>query len=51
MEYAASVLSLYVVKDTVLLDERRASRLTLSQERGEMQYEERCTILKWSPLE
>jgi len=53
LEYAAPVWSPYLVKDIVLLEkvQRRASRLALGQKRGEMQYEERCTILKWSPLD
>ena len=30
--------------------QRRASRLALGQKRGEVDYTERCSILKWSPL-
>ena len=42
----------FPVKDIVSLEkiQRRASRLALGQNRGEMDYEERCSILKWSPL-
>ena len=53
LEYAAPVWWPFLVKDIVLLEkvQRRASRLALGQKRGEMHYEERCAILKWSPLE
>ena len=53
LEYAAPVWCPFLVKDIVLLEkvQRRASRLALGQKRGEMHYKERCTILKWSPLE
>ena len=52
LEYAAPVWCPFVVKDIVSLEkvQRRASRLALGQKRGEMDYEERCSILKWSPL-
>ena len=49
LEYAASVWSPYLVKDTVLLEKflRRASRLeTLGQKRGEIQYE-LCHFKHW----
>ena len=53
LEYAAPVWCPFLVKDIVLLEkvQRGASRLPLDQRRGEMHYEERCAILKWSPLE
>ena len=53
LEYAAPVWCPYLVKDIVMLEkvQRRASRLALGQKRGEMQYEERCAILKCSPLD
>jgi len=53
LEYTAPVWCLFLVKDIVLLEkvQRRASRLALGQKRGKMHYEERCAILKWSPLE
>jgi len=53
LEYAAPVWCPFLVKDIVLLEkvQRRASRLAFGQQRGEMHYEERCAILKWSPLE
>ncbi len=41
-----------LVKNIVLLEkvQRRASRLTLGQRRGEMSYEDRCKLLRWSQL-
>ena len=53
LEYAAPVWCPFLVKDIVLLEkvQRRASRLALGQKRGEIYYEERCAILKWSPSE
>ena len=52
LEYAAPVWCPFLVKGIVLLEkkQRRASRLALGQKRGKMDYEERCSILKWSPL-
>ena len=52
LEYAAPVWCPFLVKDIVSLEQvqRRASRLALGQKRGEMDYEKRCSILKWSPL-
>ena len=51
LEYAAPVWCPFQVKDIVSLEkfQRRALRLALGQKRGEMDYEERCPILKWSP--
>ena len=51
LEYAALVWCPFLVKDIVSLEkiQRRALRLALGQKRGEMDYEERCLILKWSP--
>ena len=42
----------YLVKNIVLLEkvQRRASRLALGQRRGEMSYEDRCKLLRWSQL-
>ena len=52
LEYAAPVWCPFPVKNIVSLEkvQRRASRLALSQKRGEMDYKEHCCILKWSPL-
>ena len=52
LEYAAPVWCLFLVKDIILLEkvQRRASRLVLGQKRGEADYKDRCSILKWSPL-
>ena len=52
LEYAAPVWCLFLVKDIVSLEkvQRRASRLALGQKRNEMDDEERCSMLKWSPL-
>ena len=52
LEYAAPVLCSFQVKDIVSLErvQRRVSRLAQGQKRGEMDYEERCSIFKWSPL-
>ena len=51
LEYAALVWCPFLVKDIVSPEkiQRRALRLALGQKRGEMDYEERCPILKWSP--
>ena len=53
LEYAAPVWCPFLVKDIVLLEkvQRKASRPVLGKKRGEMHYEERCAILKRSPLE
>ena len=53
LEYAAPVWSPYLIKDIVALEkvQRRASRLALRQKRGEMSYEQRCSLLKWQTLE
>ena len=52
LEYAAPVWCPFLVKDIVSLEKvrTRASSLALGQKRGEMDCEERCSILKWSPL-
>ena len=52
LEYAAPVWCPFLVKDIVSVENvhRRASRLSLGQKRGEMDYEECCSILKWLPL-
>ena len=52
LKYAALVRCPFPVKDIVSLEkvQRRASRLALGQKRGEMDNEECCFILKWSPL-
>ena len=46
LEYAAPVGCPFLVKDIVLLEKvkRRESRLALGQKRGEMDYEEHCSI-------
>ena len=50
---AAPVWNPYLIKDIVALEkvQRRASRLSLRQKRGEMSYEQRCNLLKWQTLE
>ena len=42
-----------MIKNIVALEkvQRRASRLALRQKRGEMSYEQRCSLLKWQTLE
>ena len=52
LEYASPVWCPYLVKNLVLLEkvQRRASRLALGQRRGEMSYEDRCKMLRWSQL-
>ena len=52
LDYASPVWCLYLVKNIVLLEkvQRRASRLALGQRRGEMSYEDRCEMLRWSQL-
>ena len=51
LEYAAPVCCPFIVTDIVSLEKlkRRVSRLAIGQKRGEMDYGERCAILKWSP--
>ena len=53
LEYATPVWSPYLVKDVKALEsiQRRASRLALKQKRGEMHYEQCCSLLKWDTLE
>ena len=52
LEYASPAWCPYLVKNIVLLEkvQRRASRLALGQGRGEMSYEDRCKLLRWSHL-
>ena len=52
LEYAAPLWCSFLVKDIGSLEkvQRRALRLALGQKRGEMDYEERRSILKWSPI-
>ena len=52
LEYASPVWCPYLVKNIVLLEkvQRRASRLALGQQRGEMSYEDRCEMSRWSQL-
>ena len=52
LEYASAVWCPYLVKNIVLLEkvQRRASRLALGYRRGEMSYEDRCEMLRWSQL-
>ena len=52
LEYAVPVWNPYLVKDIHAIEnvQRRASRLALRQERGDMSYEERCNILNWPLL-
>ena len=51
LDYAAPMWCPFLLKDIVLLEkvQRRVSWLALGQERGEMDYQECCAILKWSP--
>ena len=51
LEYAAPVWCPFLVKDMVSLKkvQRRASRQPLGRKRGEMDYEERCSILRGCP--
>ena len=53
LEYATPVWSPYLVKDVKALEriKRRASRLALKQKCGEMNYEQRCLLLKCDTLE
>ena len=52
LEYASPAWCPYLVKDIVLLEkvQRRASPLALGQLRGEMSYEDRSKLLRWSQL-
>ena len=55
LEYVAPVWCPYLVKDIHLIHalenvQRRASRLTLNQCKGDMSYEDRCKLLKWPTL-
>ena len=52
LEYASPVWCPYLVKNNVLLEkvQRRASLLALGQRRGEMSYEDRREMLRWSQL-
>ena len=52
LEYAVPVWNPYLVKDIHAIEnvQRRASRLALRQKGGDIQYEERCTILNWPLL-
>ena len=52
LEYASPVWNPFLVKDIANLEkvQRRASRLTLGQRRGETSYEDRCEALCWSSL-
>ena len=53
LEYAAPVWSPYFIEDIVAIEkiQRRASRLALRQKRGEKNYEQCCSLLKWQTLE
>ena len=55
LEYAVPVWCPYLVKDIRALEsivsiQRRASRLALNQQKGEMPYVDRCRLLKWPSL-
>ena len=52
LEYAVPVWSPYLAKDIHALEsvQRRAPRLALNQQKGEMSYEDRCQLLKWPTL-
>ena len=52
LEYAAPVWCPYLAKDIHALEsvQRRASRLTLNQRKGDMPYKDRCQLLKWPIL-
>ena len=52
LEYAAPIWSPYLAKDIHLLEcvQRRTSRMTLNQRKGEVSYEERCQRVKWPSL-
>ena len=54
LEYAAPVWSPYLVKDKILLEKVQEKSLETNpriENWGEMQYEQRCAILKWSSLD
>ena len=53
LEYASPVWSPHLAKDIHEIDkvQRRASRIALGQRKQEMEYEDRCKILKWNSLE
>ena len=53
LEYAAPAWNPYLAKDVLTLArvQRGASRLTLGQKRGELEYEDRLRKLKWPTLE
>ena len=52
LEYATPVWCPYLVKDIHAIEQvqRRASRLALRQKKGDMSYEDRCTLLGWPKL-
>ena len=55
LEYAVPVWCSYLVKDIRALEsivsiQRRASKLALNQQKGEMPYVDRCRLLKWPSL-
>ena len=55
VEYAVPVWCPYLVKDIRALEsivsiQRRASRLALNQQKGEMPYVDLCRLLKWPSL-
>ena len=52
LEYAVPVWSPYLAKDIHALEsvQRRAPRLALNQQKGEMSYEDQCQLLKWPTL-
>ena len=53
LEYASPVWSPHLAKDIHEIEnvQRRASRIPLGQRKQEMEYEDRCKILKWNSLE
>ena len=53
LEYASPVWSPHLAKDIHEIEkvQRRASRIALGQRKQEMEYEDRCKILKWNSLE
>ena len=53
LEFAASAWNPYLAKYVLALErvQQRASRLTLGQKHGEMEYEDRLRKLKWPTLE
>ena len=55
LEYAVPVWCSYLVKDIRALEsivsiQRRAAKLALNQQKGEMPYVDRCRLLKWPSL-